>query len=116
IITPVVEILESVSLSPSACVLSAKSRLPAPTVTGKIHRCIRSMRWCLSRVWIRFPLPCIHKSGLSSSLSFLICATTSPLIHLELCHEGSNGLFETTYFLVLLNGFATTWSSFVCGQ
>src|SRR5579872_4102846 len=104
--TPVVEILESTSLKSSAWVPSAKSRFPLPMVMGYIHTCIRSMRWCLSNVCMRFPLPHTHRSGAFPSFSFFICGATSPVTQNELCHEGSNNSCDTTYFFVLLNGSA----------
>src|SRR4051812_27660328 len=114
--TPVVEVFDSASFHVCGCVPSAKSFLPLPIVIGYIHRCIRSIKCSLSKVWIKFPLPHTHRSEPSVSFSFLSCVTTSPVIQAELFHEGSNDSCDTTYFFVLLNGIATSLSVFALGQ
>ena len=58
IMTPLVEVLESMSLNPAGAVPSANRRLPAPSVSGKTFRRNSSTRSFFRSVWIRLPLPC----------------------------------------------------------
>src|SRR5258708_1277162 len=113
---PVVVVFESTGLKRCGRVPSANNFLPVPIVRGYVQMCIRSIRLCLRSVCIRLPLPHTHRSGPSEFLSFFSSFTTSPVISTELFQESLKGLCETTYFFVLLNGFATRGSSLSFGQ
>src|SRR6266487_6168140 len=61
---------------------------------------------------MRLPLPCTCNSGPSCCLSFFIASPTSLCKKTDLLHSCFVSVFEATYFVAVLIGFASPW----CGQ